>query len=309
MTAITTTTQPASASALRQAIIRHPLLAYLALAFAGTWVVQLPLWLSRDGLGLLPYTLPILPAMLLFVLSVWAGPTLAALVVTATESGRAGVRGFLRRYVHWRVGLRWYLVVLLGFPLLYLLAAKVRLSIKQGNRSPGRGMHEERNEPSHHTSACVRKPRVGHAQGALALPSAHALTSTNNDGYRQIRQNAAEQRMARETRSWRVVGCSADPSGVEKQGANTSHHTSLDCMRHRLTLKVTAISACTRGTTAGLKALRLFIQLQLGSAGRAPAPNTSRRLATVLPSQKDLKVGLIRVPQVMVESSVRPAFA
>ena len=75
--------------------------------------------------GLLPYTLPMVPAMLLFILSVWTGPALAALVVTATESGREGVRAFLRRYVHRRVGLRWYLVVLLGFPLLYLLAAAV----------------------------------------------------------------------------------------------------------------------------------------------------------------------------------------
>ncbi|HEU5101036.1 MAG TPA: CPBP family glutamic-type intramembrane protease [Roseiflexaceae bacterium] len=125
MTAITTTTQPASASALKQAIIRHPLLAYFALAFAGTWGVQFPLWLSQDGLGLLPYTLPMVPAMLLFLVSVWAGPALAAFVVTTTESGSAGLRAFLRRYVHWRVGLRWYLVVLLAYPLLYVFAATV----------------------------------------------------------------------------------------------------------------------------------------------------------------------------------------
>jgi hypothetical protein len=125
MTAITTTPQPASTSLLKQVILRHPLIAYFVMAFAGFWGLQLPLWLSRDGLSILPSTLPMVPAMLLFVLSVWAGSGLAALVVTATESGRTGVRAFLRRYLHWRVGLRWYLVVLLGFPLLYVLAATV----------------------------------------------------------------------------------------------------------------------------------------------------------------------------------------
>jgi hypothetical protein len=76
-------------------IYRHLLVAYFALAFAGAWGVQFPLLLSQDGLGLLPYTLPMLPAMLLFLLSVWASLALAAFAVTATESGRAGVRTFL----------------------------------------------------------------------------------------------------------------------------------------------------------------------------------------------------------------------
>ena len=125
MTARTTTIQPASASTLKQLIIRHPLVAYFVLAFGGSWGLQLPMLLSRDGFGLLPYSVPMLPFMLLFLLSTYAGPTLAALLVTATEGGGAGVQAHLRRYVQWRVGLRWYLVVLLGYPLLYVLAATV----------------------------------------------------------------------------------------------------------------------------------------------------------------------------------------
>jgi membrane protease YdiL (CAAX protease family) len=125
MTTLTTTTQPASVSALKQVIIRHPLVAYFGLAFAGTWGVQLPMLLSRDGLGLLPHTVPMLPFMLLFLLSTYAGPALAAFVITATESGRTGVRAFLCRFVRWRVGLRWWLLVLGGYPLLHVLAATV----------------------------------------------------------------------------------------------------------------------------------------------------------------------------------------
>ena len=125
MAAIPTTTQPASTSSLKQVIARHPLIAYFVLAFGGSWGVQLPMLLSQDGFGLLPYTVPLLPFMLLFLLSTYAGPALAALVVTATESGRAGVRAFLRRFVQWRVGLRWYLLVLLGYIILYVLAGTV----------------------------------------------------------------------------------------------------------------------------------------------------------------------------------------
>ena len=66
MTAITTT-RPTTAQSLKQAIIRHPLIAYFLLAFAGFWGVQLPVLLSQDRFGLLPYTVPLLPFMLPFV--------------------------------------------------------------------------------------------------------------------------------------------------------------------------------------------------------------------------------------------------
>ncbi len=124
-----TTVHPAGALSLKQVIARHPLVAYFVLAFAGFWGVQLPMLLSRDGFGLLPYTVPMLPAMLLFLLSTYAGPLLAVFVVTATESGHVGVRDFLRRFVRWRVGLRWYFVVLLGYPILYVLAATVFIGV------------------------------------------------------------------------------------------------------------------------------------------------------------------------------------
>ncbi len=42
-----TTTPPPSTSALKQAIIRHPLVAFFVLAFAITWLSVLPMTLSR----------------------------------------------------------------------------------------------------------------------------------------------------------------------------------------------------------------------------------------------------------------------
>ena len=115
--------EPTCRTGRRSFLARHPLVAYFVLAFAGFWGLQLPLVLSQDGFGLLPYSVPEVPAVLLFVVSVYAGPALAAVVVTAAERGRAGLRAFFRRFIQWRAGLRWYLVVLLGYPLLYLLAA------------------------------------------------------------------------------------------------------------------------------------------------------------------------------------------
>lgn len=49
------------------------------------------------------------------------GPTLAAFLMTAVTQGRAGILQLLRRYVLWRVGISWYLLVLLGVPTLLLL--------------------------------------------------------------------------------------------------------------------------------------------------------------------------------------------
>jgi membrane protease YdiL (CAAX protease family) len=114
-------------SALTRLLRRHPISGYFVLAYAGTWTLLLPAVLSRDGLGALPYSLPFALFAILFILSGLAGPTLAAFVMTGVTSGRPGVRALLRRYVLWRVGLRWYLAVLFGYIALYLLIAVIAL--------------------------------------------------------------------------------------------------------------------------------------------------------------------------------------
>ena len=127
MSTITTPSQPASSSQLKHLISGHPLVAYFVIAFAGTWLTELPLVLGKDGLGLLSYHVPFPLFVALFLLSSYAGPTLGAFLVTAASEGKAGVRHLLRRYLRWRVGLQWYLLVLLGYPAVYLLVASVFL--------------------------------------------------------------------------------------------------------------------------------------------------------------------------------------
>lgn len=84
-----------------------PIVLYFLLAYLGTWILFLPLMLdptlSSDLFGLL------------FVLSAYTGPTLAAMVVTQRTTGWQGVRQLFGRLLRWRVGFRWYLAALFSF--------------------------------------------------------------------------------------------------------------------------------------------------------------------------------------------------
>ena len=42
------------------------------------------------------------------------GPTIAAIFVTATEGGRSALRTLLGRFLIWRVGIRWYVLAIVG---------------------------------------------------------------------------------------------------------------------------------------------------------------------------------------------------
>jgi uncharacterized protein len=55
------------------------------------------------------------------------GLALPAFLVTAATSGKAGVWALLGRCLRWRVGIGWYLLALLGLPLVTLLVANVFL--------------------------------------------------------------------------------------------------------------------------------------------------------------------------------------
>ncbi len=106
-------------------LARHPLIFFFLMAYLGTWLITVPLALSANGVGLLPFGIP--KGSVFFVSAAWVflGPTLAAFFMTGTTEGRAGIRRLLRRYVLWRVSLWWYLVVLIGPPVIILLVTIV----------------------------------------------------------------------------------------------------------------------------------------------------------------------------------------
>ena len=103
------TSAPVQPSAPRQGVLdRHPLVFFFLLTFVLSW-----------GWGWLWQALQ-LPTLLIYVRT--AGPTISAYVVLAIISGRPGVLRLLRSYVHWRVGVQWYLVTLIGVPVLMFLS-------------------------------------------------------------------------------------------------------------------------------------------------------------------------------------------
>jgi uncharacterized protein len=107
-------------SRLRGLIARHPLTSFFTLAFALSWFAWTPYVLSENGLGLEPFSFPVIlgSTQLLGVLpGAYLGPILAAFIVTAVAEGRPGLRRWLGRFLRWRVSWRWYLAVLLGVPL------------------------------------------------------------------------------------------------------------------------------------------------------------------------------------------------
>jgi membrane protease YdiL (CAAX protease family) len=118
----------APSSPVKRLMVLHPVTSYFVLAYAGTWLLLLPMVLSSDGLGLMRFSVPFPIYAALFLLSSFAGPTLSAVVVTDVLEGRAGLGRFFRRYVQWRVGVFPYLFVFVLYPLIWLVAAVVPLS-------------------------------------------------------------------------------------------------------------------------------------------------------------------------------------
>jgi membrane protease YdiL (CAAX protease family) len=82
-----------------------------------------------------PMSLSMPIAVALIVVGGW-GPGLAAIAVTAWESGRSGVRELLGQFRRWRVRPIWYLAALLGPALLGLVA--LVLSALTGGPTPPR---------------------------------------------------------------------------------------------------------------------------------------------------------------------------
>jgi membrane protease YdiL (CAAX protease family) len=98
------------ADAAREGLLaRHPVFLFFFLSFVLTWGY---FWLVLTPLHL-PDSLRALGGF---------GPAIAAFLVLAITSGKRGVLSLLRSMVHWRIGVGWYLLTLLGIPFLNFLA-------------------------------------------------------------------------------------------------------------------------------------------------------------------------------------------
>ncbi len=120
----TTTTHPVPTSSVGRLIYRHPVAAFLGMVYGLSWIIYIPPFLSRSGIGLLPFELNVL---LFNLIAAIFGITLSAYIVTRVTQGKEGVRELRRRYTHWRVGIHWYLLALFAPPLTALLGASLWL--------------------------------------------------------------------------------------------------------------------------------------------------------------------------------------
>jgi uncharacterized protein len=115
MSTATQNQQTSNSSSLGPLVARHPVVAFLIMVYTFGWSTLI----AADSVGL--------PFLLVSSLGVVFGLALPAFLVTAATSGKAGVRALLGRCLMWRVGIGWYLLALLGLPLVTLLVANVFL--------------------------------------------------------------------------------------------------------------------------------------------------------------------------------------
>src|SRR5207244_9587677 len=78
-------------------LARHPLVFYFLIAYAFSWLAWLPLVLSEDGAGLLPYRAPIGFYTTLAIASF--GPFLSAFLMTGITEVMLGIGHLLLRIV------------------------------------------------------------------------------------------------------------------------------------------------------------------------------------------------------------------
>jgi membrane protease YdiL (CAAX protease family) len=90
-------------------LARHPLFSFFMIAIAITWLMAVPSLLFG-----MPFKL--------FQTAGAYGPLLSALIVSAAM-GRKELKALLSRMTNFRFGLRWYLLAIFGYVLLYLLVA------------------------------------------------------------------------------------------------------------------------------------------------------------------------------------------
>jgi uncharacterized protein len=99
---------------MQQSMRSRPLISYFLLAFAFSWILTIPDLLSTWNVLPGDYTL-------VLYLKQWAGPALAAIVMTRVIDGKPGLIRLRTSIRHWRAGWQWYVFILMGIPVLALI--------------------------------------------------------------------------------------------------------------------------------------------------------------------------------------------
>ncbi|MFL7794852.1 MAG: lysostaphin resistance A-like protein [Anaerolineae bacterium] len=93
-------------------LTRKPILSFFVLAYVISWAIWAPLvvyyYQSPFPVSLTETPVP----LILLAFLGFFGPTFSALIVAGLEGGSGGVKKLLSGWRRWRVGVRWYLVIL-----------------------------------------------------------------------------------------------------------------------------------------------------------------------------------------------------
>ena len=97
---------------------KYPVAWFFILAFGISWIGMISVVLASRGIA--PFYRPyFLVLSILYAI----GPALAAVIVSQVAYGKKGVQNLLKGLIRWRVGLVWYIIVILG-PVVLLIAAQ-----------------------------------------------------------------------------------------------------------------------------------------------------------------------------------------
>jgi CAAX protease family protein len=105
------------AARFTRAVREHPLAAFLLILYPVSWVLFLPSVLGTEGLGLIGADIPAQAGILLVTIF---GLTGVAFVVTRIADGKIGTGNLRRHYYQFRAAPQWYVLALLGAPVLLL---------------------------------------------------------------------------------------------------------------------------------------------------------------------------------------------
>jgi len=104
---------------------QRPLVSYFVLAYLLSWLIWVPLAIVYNSLAEPPEEL-----MLLFFVGIY-GASAAGFIMTRVVEGKGSIKKLLRRYIDWRVGFQWYLVMFFAMPV--LIVAAMAIYALQGN--------------------------------------------------------------------------------------------------------------------------------------------------------------------------------
>jgi uncharacterized protein len=101
----------------KRAVRAHPLVAFLLILYPVSWVLFLPALLGTEGFGVIGVNIPAQFGILLLTIF---GLTGVAFVVTRIADGKSGTSSLRRHYYQFKAAPQWYVLALLGAPLLLL---------------------------------------------------------------------------------------------------------------------------------------------------------------------------------------------